>query len=84
MLDQAKTDLYLSVMQGIYRAESMRIMARNVFKSLRSVQNLCEELEKEGYVHNPYLATGKRKYHNRTLTPKGETLLRSSGLLKGP
>jgi len=83
MLDQKKMDEYLFVLRGILLKEDMRTMARTIFKSLGWVQILCMELEQKGYVLNPYTTTGKRKYHGRSLTKKGEDLLRRNNLLKG-
>jgi DNA-binding MarR family transcriptional regulator len=82
MLETAKIDEYLSILQGIHNKSSMRAIAKNIFKSLGWVQILCRDLEAQGFVENPYLKTSKRKYHGRYLTPKGKELLRKHNLLR--
>ena len=76
-------DQHTLVLLGIYRGKTLRPIAKDIHKSLKTVQDLLEELENNGYILNPYDAESKtgRKKAGRSITPKAELWLKKQNLI---
>jgi transposase len=71
----------LQVLKGVYDHISMRRISVLIGKTLRTVQRLCFQLEKEGYISNPWKPGEPRVAVARTLTAKGKLVLAQEGLI---
>lgn len=69
------TDNRLMILMGVRDKKTLRTIAAEIHKSLRTVQNELEELEMDGLVNKPerLMKTG------RTLTTKGKEVLANAG-----
>jgi DNA-binding MarR family transcriptional regulator len=71
----------LQVLKGVYNRYSMRRIATLIGNTHSIVQDICQKLEEDGYINNPYIKGGPRLAVARTLTEKGIKALRDEHLL---
>ena len=72
----------ISVLNGVHNHISMDQIAKNIGKSKTQVGYLCAELERDGYIDNPYKPGEPRRAVARTLTEKGLGVLRDEHLVR--
>lgn len=65
------------VLFGIYKGDGIRTIAKDIGKSIRTVQDVLAQLEEKKYIINKTVANGKKG--GRFLTEKGKEFLRHVG-----
>jgi transposase len=72
----------ITVINGVYQHISMDQIADILGKSKSYVAILCADLERDGYIDNPYVKGGPRRAVARKLTEKGMQVLRDEHLVR--